>query len=820
MWLFVNALVENPSFDSQTKETLTLKASAFGSKVDLSEEFIKKGETSHENELIVVIKSGIVENVLSWARFKQDQMLKKTDGAKRHRIGGITKLEDANWAGGKNASQCTLILTEGDSAKSLAVSGLGAIQGRDRFGVFPLRGKLLNVREASHDQIMKNVEIQNIKQILGLKHNHEYKSTESLRYGHLMIMTDQDHDGSHIKGLIINFLDHFYPSLLRLPDFLVEFITPIVKVWKGKQEQTFYTIPQYEEWKEANNDGKGWESKYYKGLGTSTAKDAAKYFAAIDQHRLAFDVVSPEDRMLIDMAFNKKKADDRKEWLRNFKPGTFLDHDIKTIPMNDFVNKELVLFSMADNIRSIPSMADGLKPGQRKVLFGCFKRNLTKEIKVAQLGGFIGEKTAYHHGEASLHSTIVGLAQNFVGSNNINLLSPNGQFGTRMMGGKDAASPRYIFTNIPRMTRAIFHPADDAILNYLSDDGLPIEPEYYLPTIPLVLVNGADGIGTGWSTQIPNYNPRDIVENLRHLMRGEEVEPMTPWFRGFKGTIERIDSDRFKVTGIANKLDDKTIEITELPVRKWTQDFKEMIEEMTNGKDGKEGAAVVSTIKDYEEQHTDTSVYFKLHMKEAGMKAAESEGFEKRFKLSTTLTTSNMVCFDLQGKIKKYSSPEEILADFYPKRLEYYGLRKQHLADELNKQFEKLSNQARFVTMIIKKELVVSNKKKAVVVAELRELKFRPFPKGAARPASESAEALEEEEDLGSDSDYDYLLGMAIWNLTSERVSFGQAAAANTRSRNFSLSVTARSMSLLSFSSSLPRTSGIPILTSSSRSGM
>lgn len=253
MWIFVNALIENPSFDSQTKETLTLKASAFGSKCELTEDFIKK-----------VAKSGIVENVLAFAKFKQDQAMKKTDGAKRSRIGGIAKLDDANWAGGRNASQCTLILTEGDSAKSMAVSGIGAIQGRDRFGIFPLRGKLLNVREASHDQIMKNTEIQNIKQILGLKHNHNYTSTDSLRYGHLMIMTDQDHDGSHIKGLIINFLDHFYPSLLKLPNFLNEFITPIVKVTKGKQERMFFTIPEYEEWKEENNNGNGWFAKYLK----------------------------------------------------------------------------------------------------------------------------------------------------------------------------------------------------------------------------------------------------------------------------------------------------------------------------------------------------------------------------------------------------------------------------------------------------------------------------------------------------------------------------------------------------------------------------
>lgn len=192
-----------------------------------------------------------------------------------------------------------------------------------------------------------------------------------------------------------------------------------------------------------------------------------------------------------------------------------------------------------------------------------------------------------------------------------------------------------------------------------------------------------------------------------------------------------------------------------------------MIEAMTSGTD-----KVPSTIKDYEEHHTDTTVHFKLHMKPEGMKAAEEEGFDSRFKLTTTMGTSNMVCFDLNGKIKKYSSPEEMMQDFFPKRLEYYGLRKQHLADELNKQFERLSNQARFVTMIIKKELVVSNKKKSVIVSELRDLKFRPFPKNGGKPldAGETEDAMEEDEDQGNDNDYDYLLGMAIWSLTEEKV--------------------------------------------------
>ncbi|KAF8264485.1 DNA topoisomerase [Lactarius quietus] len=729
MWIFVNALIENPTFDSQTKETMTLLSSKFGSKPTLSEDFMKK-----------VSKSSIVENVLNWAKFRADQEIKKTDGTKRNRLTGITKLSDANNAGTRTASQCTLILTEGDSAKALAVAGLGVV-GRDYFGVFPLRGKLLNVREAKHDQIMKNEEIQNIKKIMGLQHNKDYSDTKSLRYGQLMIMTDQDHDGSHIKGLLINFLDHFFPSLLKIPNFLVEFVTPIVRVTKGKQRIDFFTIPEYEQWLEQTPDAHKWDSKYYKGLGTSKDSDARDYFSHMTKHMIPFGSTQDGERELIDLAFSKKKADDRKDWLRQFRPGTYLDHDTDEISYSDFINKELILFSMADNVRSIPSVADGLKPGQRKVIWACFKRKLKKEIKVAQLVGYISEHAAYHHGEQSLTMTIVNLAQDYVGSNNLNLLLPNGQYGTRDQGGKDHASARYIFTEPAPITRTIFHPADDPLLTYLREDNDDIEPEWYMPVIPLILLNGSEGIGTGWSTSVPSYNPRDVAANIRRLMAGEEQESMLPWWRGFKGTIKKTGEHKFDVTGIANKVNDTTVEILEA-----------MIGEKGDG-----------AVKDYKEHHDNVNVHFVVNMAAKDLEKAEEQGLAEYFKLTSKINTSNMICFDFEGKIKKYSSPEEIIEEFYPKRLAFYQKRKDFLASELQLQFEKLSNQARFVQMIVNKELVVSNRKKADIVVELRQKNFRPFPKVAkAKAAGENEDAEEDGEPeaaSGTSADYDYLLG-------------------------------------------------------------
>ena len=802
LFVFVNCLIENPTFDSQTKENMTLRQSAFGSKCEIGEDFMKR-----------VLKSGVLENILSWAKFKQDQLLKKTDGAKKSRLSGITKLDDANNAGTRNGSRCTLILTEGDSAKALAVSGLSVV-GRDNWGVFPLRGKLLNVREASHKQIMENNEINQIKQIMGLQHGKQYDSVDTLRYGRLMIMTDQDHDGSHIKGLLINFLDHFWPSLLKVPGFLVEFITPIVKCTKGRQEVTFFTIPEYEAWKLENEDGQGWTIKYYKGLGTSTAADAKKYFSDLGTHLKKFDVGTDEDRSLIDMAFNKKKADDRKEWLRNYVPGTFIDHTQAEIPFKEFINHELILFSQADNIRSIPSVVDGFKPGHRKIMFACFKRKLKAEIKVAQLAGYVAEHSAYHHGEQSLCATIVGLAQNYVGSNNINMLEPNGQFGTRLQGGKDAASPRYIFTNLSRLSRLLLRPEDDALLKYLNDDGQSIEPEWYIPILPMVLINGGEGIGTGWSTFIPNYNPLNLVECIELLLDnstsdGEITQnqddfsnllksKLIPWYRGFTGVIESIPGEKFKVTGTWTKVDAETLEISELPIGTWTQSYKEMLEGMLTGSSShsatvtkavtnEDGTTSTNTgantntstraqipfIRDYREYHTDTTVKFVISLSAANMAAAESEGIDKKFKLTTTLSTANLVCFDSLNRIRRYSSPLEILLDFYPLRLAFYQRRKAHLVNQLTVDWHRLEMKVKFIEEIAEGTLKVQNKKKSALVDELRARGYKTFSNESEK--EKSSDVNDEEISLAgstASTDYDYLLNMQINSLTLERATF------------------------------------------------
>lgn len=813
LWVFVNCLIENPSFDSQTKETLTTKTDQFGSQCSVADSVVNK-----------VIKLGIVEQVVSWIKSKQDQninRLVKSGGSGNSRILGIPKLEDANDAGTKNGEKCTLILTEGDSAKALAVAGL-AVVGRDRYGVFPLRGKLLNVRDATYSQTVENKEVQALMRIVGLDPGKQYSdqsALRNLRYGSVMLMTDQDHDGSHIKGLLINMIHHWWPSLCKLDGFLKEFVTPIVKVSNGRESLEFFTMVEYEQWKRANNDGIGFKVKYYKGLGTSTAKEAREYFSEIEKHRIGFKWTSDADGESIDMAFNKKRADDRKEWINGYEDGVCVDHRIKTLVYRDFINRELVQFSKYDVMRSIPSVVDGLKPGQRKVLFCAFKRNLRSDVKVAQFVGYVSEQSAYHHGEQSLESTIVGMAQDFVGSNNVNLLFPSGQFGTRLQGGKDAASGRYIYTRLCNHTRKLFSIHDDALLSFQTEEGQKIEPKWYCPIVPLVLINGAEGIGTGWSTSVPCYDARDVIDNLRSLLRGRGLRDMTPAYRGFTGSVEANGKGGFEFSGKVNVVSDTCIEITELPVKTWTQNYKEFLQEMLEDyakfmekqskKDGKskgskakkpavkkpskiskkKGSRVGSEnaspeesdvaehptntsgvqIKDFKEYHTEHFVHFRVELSVENLAKAKAIGLEKVFKLKSTIGTSNMVLFDPNGKIRRYDTALEIIEEFAALRIELYGKRKQYLVSKLAREIEIIENRVKFLLAVVSGEVKFANKKSSELIKDLKsmgiksmheiESEFKIF--GVVDGESESTATGE---------GFDFLLGMSLWSLTKEKV--------------------------------------------------
>ena len=789
LMVFVNATIENPSFDSQTKETLTTLPSNFGSECIVPDAFIDK-----------LAESGIMERALALSDFRDSQALKKTDGVKKKRILDIPKLNDAYWAGTKRADQCTLILTEGDSAKAMAVAGISVIpNGHDIFGIFPLRGKLLNVRDKEDVDIAQNREICNIKKILALKEDTEYKDTSSLRYGRIMLMTDSDVDGSHIKGLIINFLSK-WPSLMRLKGFITSLLTPIVKVWKKTDKKgklnaiNFYTLSAYNDWLQGNNGGRGYETKYYKGLGSSTPQEGKEYFKNFKAVIYHWDELAAAS---VDMAFNKDRADDRKQWLLDYNSDCILDINQSQVSITDFINKDLIHFSNYDNHRSIPSVFDGLKPSTRKIIYCAFKKNLRSEIKVAQLAGYVSEHGAYHHGEASLNGAIINLAQNYIGTNNINLLWPEGQYGGRITGGKDFAAPRYIFTYLSKITHILFNKDDAPLLKLTEDDGTTVEPYFYMPIMPIVLINGAMGIGTGWSCDIPQFNPLDILNNIRRLMHSQEIQQFTPWYRGFTGIIKRAGVNQWITKGRYRVIDSNTVEITELPIGYWTQDFKHILDmyesgyksiapDNTNNDKKKTPKSGITTktpkwaefadvngklIKSYKNNSSEAKVHFEISFDNKvlnrllqGVDKAGLSEFEKLFFLSSKLSCGKtMNLYDENNKLRHFKNPEEILTYYYSHRLQYYEKRRQNLINVLEQELMMITPRARFILDVINEVIRIRNIPKTDVIAQLIKLEYPIMFEGKIVNSKDNINAR-------TNGNYDFLISMPIYSLTKEKV--------------------------------------------------
>jgi DNA topoisomerase-2 len=772
--LFLRCDIENPAFDSQTKDFMNTPSSKFGSKCEVSDKFIEK-----------IAKMGVMEAACALTEIKDNKTAKKSDGSKVKNIRGITKLTDANWAGTEKSKECIIIFCEGDSAKAGIISGLSS-EDRNIIGVYPMKGKILNVRGETTKKISENKEITEIKKILGLETGKEYKTMEdiykSLRYGKVLFMTDQDLDGSHIKGLGINLFQSEWPSLVEVPGFIGFMNTPILKARKGDKELMFYNEGEYEVWKDQNqNDVKSWKIKYYKGLGTSTGKEFREYFEKKKIVGFEFNGKSSEDS--IDMVFNKKRADDRKEWLENYDRKSFLDTCEVNVKYEDFINKELIHFSKYDCDRSIPNLMDGLKISLRKILYSAFKKNLNSEIKVAQFSGYVSEHSGYHHGEASLNAAIVGMAQNFVGSNNINLFMPNGQFGTRLQGGKDSASERYIFTCLNKITRSIFPALDDNVLQYLNDDGLIVEPLFYAPIIPMVLVNGSKGIGTGFSTDIMCYNPLDIIKYLKtKLMNKQEQGVDTnynfiPYYEGFKGTIQIVSESsnltsspgprKFLIKGTYEKIGVDKIKVTELPVGCWTEDFKELLEYLIEPGNDKDGKKKPQIIKDYDDMSKDTNVEFTVTFAKGKLDELEKNtveygcnGVEKLLKLFTTNTNSNMHLFDAADKLKKYENVQEIIDDYYETRMSIYQKRKYFMIQSLEKELVLLTNKVKYIKENLDGTIDLRKKKKDEVVQMLESKGYDKINSKLELDNSKNVDNF----------DYNYLIKMPMDSVTEENV--------------------------------------------------
>jgi len=619
--------------------------------------------------------------------------------------------------------------TEGISAKTYVVKGmkygLFGKKGHDYIGVLPIRGKFINVRNASINSIIKNKEVKSLIQALGLQHGLDYSLEENrkkLRYGKFVCISDADVDGFHITSLLYNFFDVLFPSLVRNNDFFYFMRIPILKITDKKTPKDFYFLNEAQKYLTENKIKKD-NVRYFKGLGTSNDQDIKNDFG---KKVVQIESKTKESQELINNIFSKDTADFRKDWLAKFVPDNNKPNVEDKIDIAEFINEELIHFSIDDCKRSIPSLLDGLKESQRKVLYSAIKRNLSfkaKSLKVAQFAGYIAENTNYHHGEQNLYDTITKLAQRFVGSNNIPLLFNDGQFGERIENGKDAANGRYIFTKLDCLTRYIFREEDDDFLEHKNDDGDIIEKKYYIPIVPNILINGNTGIGTGWSCNIPSYNLIDIINWINLWIKEKEAEQkdelvlvdkpeLVPYFRNFKGTV-KVDGHKVITTGVIKKVGN-TYVITEIPIGRKNMSiskYKEKLEELKE-------KGIVKTIRD---NSTENDVNFTITISDDDI---EMDNLFELLCLTDTIYTNNMVLFDKNETLQKYNSVQKILKTFCADRYDLYVKRREGILKAMEFDLKILQNKKRFISEITEGKLVIKDKEDDELEEELKKKKY------------------------------------------------------------------------------------------------
>jgi DNA topoisomerase-2 len=681
--LFVVATVNKPTFNSQTKHYCDSYERL--STYTPSDAFVKK----------IVASSAIVSAVEAEKAKLEKKVSKATDGKKTTHV-NVPKLQDAIKAGGAQSKLCSLVITEGDSAMAFAKAGLAAL-GHDLFGVWPLKGKMLNVREATSKQLMENVEIKNLKTILGLRSGETHDHGYGLRYGRLIVLADSDADGSHIRGLVLNFIHWGWPALLK-SGFVCVMHTPIARATKGVAVHDFLSLSQMDTFL-ATPLSKGFKVKYYKGLGTWSSASAKLLMSA---SRPVVFVGDANTDTSLELAFSKAKADDRKQWiLAATTQAPSIDYTAARIGISDFVNKDLVNHGVYNVERTIPSIVDGLKTGQRKILFTVFKRNYIDaqtEVKVAQLSGAVSELTMYLHGEDSLNGAIVKLAQTYVGSNNVNLLVPNGQFGTRLATGDDAASPRYIYTCASPAARLLFRPEDDALLARKSEEGVLVEPVVFWPVLPTILINGAAAVATGFSCNVPLFNPRDVLSNVRNFLGGKPFSDMTPFYKGFKGAVEDAGDGRWLTKGVVTSTAvPGVVVVTELPIDRSFNAFADWCNEDK------------SPVKVVENRSTDVDCNFKLCFKDMELYEKSKHKLHDVLKLVSYVSFKNVHLFSADAGIRKYASAHEVLAEWCAFRLAKYEVRRTAQLEALERDIEQLTSKARFVHAVATKQLVLGD---------------------------------------------------------------------------------------------------------------
>lgn len=792
--MIVACRVVNPKFTSQIKD----KLSSPSLKVKFPPETIKP-----------ILSWGFMDRLKATLRAIELTSLSKTDGRKLKYV-KMAKGFNANDAGGPNSQNCSLWIVEGNSAMAYGVTLISLIpNGRDTIGILPIRGKLLNVTNASPARIIENKEIQQLKKALGLREGTNYLDEgefNTLRYGSLMIMADADPDGSHIKGLIMNFFNEFYPSLLQR-GFIYDYRTKYLKGTYRGASVNFYTESEFDEWKKVTPDWGKWTLDYFKGLGTSEDKDVEEDRKNPNIVQLLQDQHASSH---FSLAFGKTNSDQRKDWFdewRQLMDKAYTLQNVTQVPITTFFNREFILYILESLKRAIPRMSDGLKRCQGQIVWGVMKkwngtdRSKWQKQKVAQLGSHVATVVNYKHGEASLSLAIVCLARKFIGSNvSVNILEPLGQYGNRLEGLNSHAAPRYLFTKPSKHFYLIFRKEDTPILKYDTDDGKKADPIQFAPIFPYALLNTITGVATAYSSNFMSYNPIEVIDWLIMYISNKwygtkhEFYDLVPWFYGFKGDIylyrnqipnleeEDVDvvEDDFGIiaedpeyarnmavnTHLENDPEDPDADITEaIHVQEFTNHAAprgknkfDRLEVYGEFRVDEGGVITVSELPigrwslaygdRLEEMKEDKIIKeYKDRSTKTDVKF-EITGMKnpthEKLHLIRRFTLSNMVMLDQLGIPVRFSIPEEYIMSFVEYRFEVYNERREYNLDQLRIKNQELSDRVRFITAILDGHIIVNRRPSKEVKARMVEFNINPKIYDHVKLHDQTLDGLEE----------------------------------------------------------------------------
>lgn len=392
--------------------------------------------------------------------------------------------------------------------------------------------------------------------------------------------------------------------------------------------------------------------------------------------------------------------------------------------------KEFALYSIEG--RAIPSVIDGFKPTQRKVIHvasDVWKTGGEKAIKVFQLSGKVASDAFYHHGDMSLSNAIINLAQKF--KNNAPLLEEDGQFGS--LRSPQAGAPRYIGTKLSPYFKLIYK--DFELLNYKEEEGEEIEPHFFLPIIPTVLINGGSGIAVGFASNILNRDVKEIIEACQKLLLGKNITTIKPHLNGFLGEyIKDLENPKkWFIRGKFQRVNTSTVKITELPPSLTYEKYEEILDKLVDNKD----------IVSYDDNCKD-NIDYTIKFTRADLEKLDDEKLIKLLKLEES-ETENFTTLDETGKLKIFERVEDIISYFVNFRLGYYQKRKDFMLNKMQHDLRVLGNRGKFIKLILEGKIVVNNKLKEEIIKQIETFSLDKI-----------------------DGDYDYLLRMPIYSLTKE----------------------------------------------------